>query len=1491
MRRYTVGGADAIGRLEHPVKRGEEGGAIKFIPPGEEFIAAPVALEALAVREEAQIGDELLLGPLSGGGVDRSLDAGDDGVVIVHRPEVVLNAFKHRLECLAVLLLETGGEDFQRVAQPFETDAQLVEGLKIGQIRLGAFMHALHQNGGGAAGVLNQAGLFNGARGRADGLHQFAGSAEQAAPGVFAPDLPDVLDRLVTLRSGCADEMLQDGALLFIHVLHFGGEALQVNIAVAGFAGGLADALQPLAHGAGFLAELAGLLFETGAECVDGGAGAARRDAELVDMLDEHIVALFTTCQFDHLGHECEARLKRSPGGVGDARVRIHAFELLLRLAHIKYSLKLNITAVNGGTDVEAPLRTRPTAACSMKCIPRFGPVCVREWGGGGPLRYSVGMSSHLQDAGPESDAPLYLRNLNEAQRQAVLHDAGPLAVLAGPGTGKTRVIVRRIARLVAPVEEGGAGAEPESVLAIAFTIKSAEELRSRLVELVPSRLAMRIGAMTSHSFGRNIVRRYGDVIGLPPGAEVVDSAMIRRGIRALVDELGLFRDRAAEGRETVIVEAMDHFRKCATDAVTPERFSEWCAERRRHLDDGDHDLDPEAVEAEYARLENDVQLARLYEAHERRRLTDGMLTLDDYINLPSRILRESPRVAAMVRDDIRHVLVDEFQDMSPAQIELLTLLCPPRKDGASGPDLCVVGDDDQAIYAFRGADDRAFRRFHERWPGHTTITLEENYRSAAEVIAAANEIIGRAQERFAPDKVIRSPEIAEHRAPPGLVEGVVVDDDKRDTGAAIAAIIHAEREKSGRRYADYAVLARTNTFADEVARELELHGVPVAQRRARSALDDQGVQDLMAWLGLIADPEDGPSAQRLLTRPPLLVSPERVGEWAREHKRAVSEGDTSAFSDWLRDRAPEDERVITFTEMLGHFRKRDMEQTADRTIEEIIHRADLAHAEGLDGRERATRITALVQVLRFVRDRAGVLDPPGGAAAFLAYYADLSDDEKTFRSAGDERVDGDDSDDDDENDAVHVLTAHKAKGLEFDTVFVVRVRPRLGYPQSMRNEEALATELTGREPADSESEERRLFYVACTRAARRLVLTALKKKSRGNAIDYFIELTEDCPDLVVPISFARDILERDDDAVSVMDGADETHAMHEALIRRLIVEARREGVSLLHRAERADVDAATLDALSERLGGAARRLALLAALRDRGAPPDFLAADDGAATLTERLERLRRASLAESLIRPLKAPLSLSYTKLYDYIEACPRCYYLKHVLRLNEPRTQGLVTGVVVHESLESFFRESQAADADGLPAPGVERLMQIAELTYRRHLPRLQVFRPDELEQIRAQLRLAVEKLHDPSSQIVEVEQSVRFAYAGPGGDHTFYAKLDRIDLRQDGPSQSIRLVDYKTGEAYKKYTEPKKDDLQLCVYALALEHLYESDPGALEGAAAEYWVLSTGEKGVIHLDELAVERVRAKIDKAIEGMLAGEFERNEARCRGLCAVLGE
>lgn len=1067
---------------------------------------------------------------------------------------------------------------------------------------------------------------------------------------------------------------------------------------------------------------------------------------------------------------------------------------------------------------------------------------------------------------------PIELPALSDEQRQAVEHTGGALMVLAGPGTGKTRVLTARIARLI------GDGANPSRIVALTFTNKAAGELRERLGDLVGVSRADLVQAGTFHAWSLSLLRRFADRAGLPARPRVADSAEVLRVLREAVRASALYEHARGAGldaaceRVRTVVEALKH------RGMTPE-------------DAGARAREVEPTDAFPAGgLQLLAMCADAGATYERLMRVRGLLAMEDLVHRATALLGSDELVGRIVRADCGHVLVDEFQDVDAGQIGLLREICPPS---AAGLDLCVVGDDDQSIYGFRGADDRAFARFESIWHGAASVELTQNRRSAKAVIDAARATIERANARFAPQKTLkRAPEGDEPA--PASVE-VVRLENVHQSGPAVAAMIERLREE-GTPLSNVAVIGRGWTELQRVRGALEVAGIPVEMPERRLAGDDEGVKDVLAWAELVRNPSATWAAVRVLSRPPLGVPALRASEWERSYRaertRDGDDAESPGFLAWCAKKLPESDphapAVARASKLAGEFALMSSQVRADEALERIVRETGAAHADLVTGRARAARVRAIVAMLRFVRVRVGRLDEPKDLRAFLAYRDDLDEREAGFDAEREGSVEGEAAEL--EGSGVALLTAHGSKGLEFDTVFVSGVQPR-GFPSVQSDDPVLpeamvdrvGDERTAQERADDE--ERRLFYVACTRAERRLVLlgTVPKGKSR---LHFLLELlgARETGEVELIEHEAGDVLDADRDELGGSGELVVATEAGEAALERAVREARLDAAAALGELQHGADDEARVAAAREALLHAGDRLRLAAAMRAGVDEAPAWADGAGLGAQARALIDARSAEAAteDDRLPAPSPPLKLSYSAI-DLYHRCPRCYYVSRELKLGEQFSEHAALGNAVHGALESFYCAWVDADSEGREQPGLEALLAEGRTALAQAWPEGEPLSEDVPGRIEAMLRTQWERFHDPGAHVEELEWGVTLPWSLEGHTHSVRVRLDRVERLAGG---GALIVDYKTGGASKKLLEPAKTDLQMGLYVLAARQEW-GDP-ELDGFC-EYRVLSAGERGRIAFGELKLDKIREQVDKAIRGIVGGEFPQTPRTCTGACALL--
>jgi DNA helicase-2/ATP-dependent DNA helicase PcrA len=659
------------------------------------------------------------------------------------------------------------------------------------------------------------------------------------------------------------------------------------------------------------------------------------------------------------------------------------------------------------------------------------------------------------------------LDGLSTAQRDAVLHGDGPLLIIAGAGTGKTTVLTRRIAHLIASKR-----ARPEEILALTFTEKAAAEMSERVDQLIPYGYAETwIG--TFHAFGDRVLREGALEAGLNPEFRVLARPEQIIFLRERIFRLPLVRFRPLGDPTRHLAALLDLVSRAKDEDVSPAQYHAWAARQ----------ADAALTEAERDEAARQVELAAFYETYQRMLTEAGLVDFGDQIHRALARLRESAAALAAIRARYRYVLVDEFQDTNHAQLELVRLLAGE----GPGPNITVVGDDDQAIYRWRGAASAnllAFRRFY---PGAREVVLNENHRSTQVILDASARLISynnphRLEVVAGIDKRLRSPRL----------QGPAVKHLRYDTVSAeadgVAALVEA-RLAAGYRPRDLALLVRSNRDADPFLRALNMRGVAHRFSGSRGLYAREEVRLLIAFLRTLANPADSISvfylaASELYRLPPSELL--RLNHYARRKNRPLLEV--------LRG-LPADEELAGVgggsregaARLLADVEAAAADVPRLRTGE-VLYR--FLQASGLLARfSREASAEAEIKVRNIARffdavRSYGETAEHDRVPAFVEHL-DL------LREAGDDPAVAEADFDD---DAVSVLTVHKAKGLEFGVVLMVGCAQDR-FPLKRRTDAlALPAELLGDPGTGGDAhlqEERRLFYVGMTRAKDELCLTS----------------------------------------------------------------------------------------------------------------------------------------------------------------------------------------------------------------------------------------------------------------------------------------------------------------------------------------------------------------------------------------------------------------
>ncbi|GAA0525501.1 DNA helicase [Saccharopolyspora subtropica] len=669
--------------------------------------------------------------------------------------------------------------------------------------------------------------------------------------------------------------------------------------------------------------------------------------------------------------------------------------------------------------------------------------------------------------SGPDPEA--LLNGLNPQQRDAVVHTGSPLLVVAGAGSGKTRVLTHRIAYLLA------GGVHAGQIMAITFTNKAAAEMKERVVDLV-GRRANAMWVSTFHSMCVRVLRREAKTLGLSSNFSIYDADDSRRLITMVARELDL--DSKRYPARTLAV----HISNLKNELLTPEDA------------------------AEQAGNDMERKVAQVYAAYQRRLVDSNAMDFDDLIMRTVQLLQGHPAVAEHYRRRFRHVLVDEYQDTNHAQYVLVRELVGTEATdtGVEPAELCVVGDADQSIYAFRGATIRNIEEFERDYPQARTILLEQNYRSTQTILSAANAVIRRNPNRR--DKRLWSDA--------GDGEPIVgyVGDNEHDEAAFVAGEIDRLVDEGIATFNDIAVFYRTNNQSRVFEEVFIRLGLPYRVVGGVRFYERREVRDALAYLRVLDNPEDTVSLRRILN-----VPRRGIGDRAESVVAAHAEQERISFAAALRKAAAGEVPLPTrsrnaiagFVALLDELQavaaESDVAEVLEAVLERTGYRAELEASDDPQDATRVENLTELVTVAReFTETRAGAaptttdsgVDPSAESVVAAVLPAGADDEDAADLPADDslsaflERVSlvaDADSLPESGDGVVTLMTLHTAKGLEFPVVFCTGwedgVFPHL---------RALG------EPAEL-AEERRLAYVGITRARQRLYVSrALMRSAWG---------------------------------------------------------------------------------------------------------------------------------------------------------------------------------------------------------------------------------------------------------------------------------------------------------------------------------------------------------------------------------------------------------
>lgn len=640
----------------------------------------------------------------------------------------------------------------------------------------------------------------------------------------------------------------------------------------------------------------------------------------------------------------------------------------------------------------------------------------------------------------PDIQVPSHLDGLNPEQLAATSHFEGPLLVLAGAGSGKTRVLTARVSHLISEH-----GVPPDRILAVTFTNKAAGEMRERITRLLglePS--GMWVG--TFHAIGARLLRRHADRLGWDRSFSIFDSDQSLRLVKNVQDSLGLDPKR-----------------------WNPKAIRAEISNAKNLLIDGD--TFAKDTEGSFDLFVRNV--GRTFPEYQKALKDQNAFDFDDLLMKPVELLENDPELLDRYREQFSFILVDEYQDTNRAQFRFVEILAQGHEN------LMVVGDPDQSIYGWRGADIKNILDFEVGFPRALVVPLEVNYRSSACILDAANAVIVENVNR--PDKTLRTDRTGGEKIT--LVETFDEGDEARWIVAEIQTRI---RETPGFSCRDCAVLYRTNAQARALEDGFRREGVPYQVVGGVRFYERREIQDVLAYLRLISNPKDATAFRRVVNYPRRgigLTTQEHLVRWSAEQGLTILEAATRA-DEIPNVRTAGADGLMRFAGLIQDFSLRATQATIAELLEELIENLDLVrhlHDEGPDGEDRARNVAELIAgaldfdatLMKGMDD--GELDIFTELDLFLQQVALVADVDHLDPDAA----------------TATLMTLHNAKGLEFPVVFIAGLEEGL-FPLSRAYDEA-----------DKIEEERRLLYVGITRAEDKLSMSWARQRRRAGDFTY----------------------------------------------------------------------------------------------------------------------------------------------------------------------------------------------------------------------------------------------------------------------------------------------------------------------------------------------------------------------------------------------------
>lgn len=1002
--------------------------------------------------------------------------------------------------------------------------------------------------------------------------------------------------------------------------------------------------------------------------------------------------------------------------------------------------------------------------------------------------------------------------NLNERQKSAVEHKKGALLIIAGAGTGKTAVITQRILHII-----NKGWAKPNEILALTFTEKAADEMLGRVDEELP----LSYGDMwisTFHSFCDRILKQEGHYIGLDTNYSLMSTAEGYIFFKRNLFDFSLKKFRPYGNPSRFINDILKHFSRLQDEDISPEEYISFAKKL------------PKKTAEEKAEYEDTLELATVYDEYTQLKIKESKIDFGDLIIFTIKLFREKPNLLKKYRDRFKYILVDEYQDTNHTQNVLVNILSgfDPKTEmnevGKINPNITVVGDDDQAIYKFRGAAISNILQFKKHYPKAKEVVLTENYRSRQEILNASYTLI-RHNDPYRLEitekiekKLLSKISFEKDDDPVNLVVAESEDQEAQWIAKEILSLIgegtNTEYENAqkfnpqgqstfveltpDRRYrlSDIAILARANSHMDAILQNLRHFGIPYKLGGSRGLYARGEIKKLIAFFRVLTDYTDEESMYTLLAMMQWGISSREfleINMLAREKKISVWEvleemcgekigdiqGSVEVGRSNLVEKMLSDNAIKGIEKLIGILDGAVKMMKEEKTIGEILYHfiTESGYLQSLvDSKDqfKVNNISKFFNVITEYEKR--------NAGSNLYEYVEYLN---YSIEVGDSPVI--DQNDLQEYDAVNVLTVHSAKGLEFPVVFLINLvsgrfpsqnrRDSIPIPDSLIKES-----LTGLDERDEHlQEERRLFYVGATRAKEKLYLTAAsyygtgKRRSKGSI-------------------FLHEILDRD-----VTEDFIKPHKLVDS-----------DGLSL-----------------------------------------GFVKSSE-----TETGDVLLKVN-----------NYRFSYSQIEAYLQ-CPLKYYYMYVLKIPPKPNASLSFGNTVHTTLRDFYlllKHSQ----EGLGLSDIPTQKELLSLFEKHWISSGYQSKKHE----RQRRENGVKMMKDFYTHIFDEKckpYMLEETFTGHVDDSLFVGKIDRIDLVQmEGSTPVVDIIDYKTGKV--KDASDIRNDLQLPLYTMFAQLSY-----GFKVRKAKYIFVEHCKEIEVDISEKKIEKAKVKLLSVIEKIKKGEFK---------------